>query len=195
MNSFKSPALLTALLAVAFLPAEAKPVNVAGCNLSRVFNDCNWTKDKQAELEVRRSQVRKELESYKKKIEALERERPLAQKGSQKEKDLLAEIDRVKAETKAKAKVESAHWERKFTDFLKEFHSRALETIEVVAKQKGFDLVLQTSTKNLGGLSRAQEIQFRISTQNVLFAEKSVEITDLILEKLDDEYKKQKDAK
>ena len=34
MKSFKSPALLAALLAVAFLPAEAKPVNVAVCNLS-----------------------------------------------------------------------------------------------------------------------------------------------------------------
>jgi len=175
--------------------AEDKATRVAICNLTRLYQECAMSKDRRAELEVLRAKAEGQLQEYRKKIETIERELPLYEDGSPEHKERKAKIEALRTEGQAKKRVETAHLEKKFGDFLKEFHGYALEGIEAVAEEKNYDIVLQITNLNLAKFSKPEPLLSRIFTQQVLHADGAADVTDAVMQKLDADYEKEKGEK
>jgi len=153
------------------------------------------SKDRRAELEAIRTKAENQLQEYQKAIEKIERELPLYEKESAEYKERKAKIEELQTEGQAKKRVETAHLEKKFSDFLKEFHAYAIQGIQAVARESQYDLVLQVADMDLAKLSKADSVLNRIFTQQVLHAEASSDLTGQVMKKLDMDYEAEKQKK
>ena len=183
---------LPGLLGLAFLAQAHGETSYAVCNLSKLYQDCSVSKDKRAELEALRSKAEKQLQSYKGKIEELQRKKPLYDEGSPEYKELDKKIEELKTEAGAKKRVETANLERKFTEFLKKFHKLATEAIEEHSKGQGISFVFQIQNTELGRFTKAEPLLQKIFTQQILYNVRSVDITEKVLKRLDKEYETNK---
>jgi len=175
--------------------AEGKVTRVAICNLTTLYQECSMSKDRRAELEALRAKAEGQLQEYRQRIETIERELPLYEKDSPEYKERKAKIEALQTDGQAKKRVETAHLERKFSEFLKEFHGYALEGIEAIAKTKSYDIVLQITSMDLGKFSKAEPLLNRIFTQQVLYADEAADVTKAVMKKLDADYEKEKVGK
>lgn len=189
---FRSVSCLVAWSSFPVAVLAAPEVRIAVCNLSKLYSDCQRSKDKRTELEVLRAEAEDQLKEYQKKIEECEKNLPLLDKGSQEYNERVAERDRLRNEGEAKKRVESAHLERKFADFLKEFYDYASDGIKEIARQQGFAIILQTSDDDLAKLRKPELLLNRVFTQTVLYSDEAVDVTEAVMKKLDSDYLNEK---
>jgi Skp family chaperone for outer membrane proteins len=187
--------LMFLLMPMSAVRPEGRPTNIAVCDLAKLYQECAMSKDRRAELEAIRTKAENQLQEYQKSIEKIERELPLYEKESAEYKERKAKIEELQTEGQAKKRVETAHLERKFSDFLKEFHAYALQGIQAVARSRDYDIVLQVADMDLAKLTKAESVLNRIFTQQVLHSEASTDITGEVMKKLDMDYDREKEKK
>ena len=167
---------------------EQAGTKLAVCNLTKLYQECTVSKDKRAELEAARAKAEKQLQEYRTKIDKVKRELPLYEKESAEYKERMARMEELANQAEAKKRVETASLEKKFCDFLKEFHGLATAKIEFVAKERGYDMVLQITDLEIGKFSKAERLLNRIFTQQVIYSDKNADITDEVMAELNKDY-------
>jgi len=177
-----------ALTFPAVAQGEQTGTKIAVCNLTQLYQECTVSKDKRAELEAARAKAEKQLQEYRTKIDKVKRELPLYEKESAEYKGRMAKIEELANQAEAKKRVETASLERKFCDFLKEFHGLAAAKIALVAKERGYDMVLQITDLEIGKFSKAERLLNRIFTQQVIYSDKDADISGEVMAELNKDY-------
>ena len=209
----KFPAILTAALILAAgagaapAPAFAKPSageqekEKAPFKLGVVNLRICFDKDKYERVKEIDADLQKLADEYAKRIQEIEK----------KMVQLKEQIEGLPAESKLRAekilqvrrletdlKFEKEYGKAQYLDFYSdkkiEIYNEIRRVVALIAQEQKFDLILRVESPTLNDQQDPENVTQRINNRVVLYSHDSVDITGLVVERLNAEYKKQKAA-
>ncbi|MFA5864648.1 MAG: OmpH family outer membrane protein [Phycisphaerae bacterium] len=164
------------------------PTKAAVVDIVKVFNDYQRTKEinerlnkEQVELQNQRKQKIDRVEALKAQLDSLH---PDSKDYYQREKELLERSIELKNFTDIKAE----EIKREFRVMTEDIYGEMLKTIESVAKDAGYDLVLYLDLTDIHGDNFPALLE-KIRERKVLYSTKEIDITQNVLEALNQNYK------
>ena len=156
---------------------------VAVCNVADILENSQRTKPLKDELRNKEEQLKAEGEKRAKAIDAAQKELQSLKEGSEEYEKKLNDILNMTMELEAWKSVQEkvlARWHYRVT---KAMFEEVRQEIEKVAKEQGYTVVLQAEPTQLAAANSSQLIQ-ELSQRRVLYSDKSVDITELVLARI-----------
>lgn len=180
--------------------AEAEPekissggsLKIAVIDLARAFNDYNKKKDQDVTLEKLRSQIQKQINERETSLQKLEQELEVLN-GDEKLKK-KAEFDDKKAEFTAFYRVNQKDLQDKQSELWKTIYSEIIDEVKRLSARDGYDVIFKVDENEVKG-SNLEQILLRVDMMKILYHSPKVDLTDEILNLLNEKYKKVKDSK
>ena len=196
MKSSQLVILLVAVAAVGMLVAthlDAQPGRAAGgqiavCNVVEVLNNCQKAKDLTAELNKERGRIESEVKKRTDAIDNLNKELKLLTPGSAEYEQRFAESQRLQINREAWLKFEQSKAMRTHQKLTREMYAEVQKAIGVVAKTRGFKVVLHQQRGPLRASSTA-DMRVEISQRKVVYSDDTVDITAGVLSSLNAAYR------
>lgn len=174
-------------------PGDAAPRvpaanRVAICDVVVVFNEYQKAKDLTQKLDRRRQEIQAEGQRRSNEIDSIRMTLEGLRPGSKKYRQEQQRMEKLQIERDVWAKVQKAKVMRDHYLLTKEMYNDILRVIRDVADQHELDLVLY---RELGQLEakNTRELLRELSMRKVLYSKPSVNITDLVLKRLNARYK------
>ena len=196
----KSPQLILVLLVVAAaglvvatgLDAQPGARQAAGpiavCNVVEILNNCQKAKDLTAELNKRTKAIGQEDEKRAKAIDNLTNELKLLTVGSDEYEQRFAEKQRLLINREAWLKFEQSKAMRTHQKLSREMYAEVQKAVGIVAKSRGFKIVLHQRRGKLRGNNTA-ELLSEISRRQVVYSDDAIDITASVLLSLNAAYR------
>ena len=179
-------AVSTHLDAQAGAPAAAGPIAV--CDILEILNNCQKGKDLTTELNKERGRIEKEAEKRIDAIENLAKELKLLDDSSEAYEQRFAEMQRLVIDRAAWLKFEESKISRMRQQLTRKMHGEVGEVIGIVAKGRGFKIVLHRHRGKLRGTNMAEVIS-EISRRKVVYSDETIDITASVLSSLNAAYR------
>lgn len=199
----KLPAFVAAaiLLAAAAPAASAQEKDKPPFKLGVVNLRICFDKDKYERVKEIDADLQKLADEYAKRIQEIEK----------KMLQLKEQIDGLPAESKLRAdkilqlrrletdlKFEKEYGKAQYLDFYSdrkiEIYNEIRRVVGMIAQEQKFDLILRVESPTLSDQQDPENVTQRINNRVVLYSHDSVDITPLVVDRLNAEYKKQKAA-
>lgn len=178
---------------VAQAPPAPPATRVAICDIVDVFNNYQRAKDLTSQLNERRDSIKAEADKRAKAIEALRMELEGLKQGSKEFEQRFNEVQRLTIERTAYLQFQDALAMRDHRNLTKEMYEEIMATVGAVAKERGYDIVLARENEPLN-LENTQEMLRQIGSRKVLYGATSIDITEPVLGRLNQNYKASKAA-
>jgi len=169
-------------------PAAPATVKVGVCDVVEVFNNYTRADDLTATLNKRRDALKAENEKRGQAIEALRLELDGLIMGSKKYEAQFSEMQRLTIERDAWMRFQEAMVMRDHHRLSRDMYDEIIKTIGEVAKQRGFHVVLHRPRADVQSKNTRELLQ-QIQARQVLYAADSVDLTDVVLMKLNEDYR------
>ena len=124
---------------------------VAVCNVVEILNNCQKAKDLTAELNKERGRIESEVKKRTEAIDNLNKELQLLTVGSAEFEQRFAESQRLVINREAWLKFEQSKAMRKHQKLTREMYVEVQKAVGVVAKSRGFKVVLHQQRGKLRG--------------------------------------------
>jgi Skp family chaperone for outer membrane proteins len=199
----KLPAILTAalVLAAGSGPAVAQDKDKSSFKLGVVNLRICFDKDKYERVKEIDTELQKLADDYAKRIQEIEKRMV----------QLKEQIEGLPAESKLRAdkilqmrrletdlKFEKEYGKAQYLDFYSdrkiEIYNEIRRVVALIAQEQKFDLILRVESPTLSDQQDPENVTQRINNRVVLYSHESMDITAIVLERLNAEYKKQKAA-
>jgi Skp family chaperone for outer membrane proteins len=193
-------AALAAALWAPELPAQDKadpkqPFKLGVVNL----RDC-FDKDKYERIKEVDADLQKMADEYARRIQEIEKKMGLLKEqidGLPRESALRAEkilqIRRAEVDLKFEREYGKARYLDHYSDRKIEVYNEIRRVVAMIAQEQKFDLILRVESPQLDEQD-AETVTQRINSRMVLYAHDSMDITKLVIDRLNDEHKKHKAA-
>lgn len=168
-------------------PAPAATTRVAVCDIVDVFNNYQRAKDLTAQLNERQKAIKAESEKRAKTIDSLRVEIEGLKPGSKEYEQRVNEMQRLAIERKAYLDYQEALALREHYNLTKEMYSELTDMVASIAKERGYDLVLQLDNEELNA-PNTQELLRQIHGRKVLYAAGQIDLTATVLGRLNQAY-------
>lgn len=196
------PSLLAALILVAgAATASAQDKDKPAFKLGVVNLRTCFDKDKYERVKEIDADLQKLADDYAKRIQEIEK----------KMVQLKEQIEGLPAESKLRAekilqmrrletdlKFEKEYGKAQYLDFYSdrkiEIYNEIRRVVALIAQEQKYDLILRVEAPSLSDQQDPENVTQRINNRVVLYSHDSVDITNLVVERLNAEYKKQKAA-
>ncbi len=168
--------------------APAAPANtrVAVCDLVKIFANYQRTKDAEVRLTEKNRELKNQDEVLKTKLEAKEEELKGLLAGSPAYEKALDDLAQTSVTRETLVKTETAKQQRQHRIKSAEFYNDILKAAAQVAKDQGYDIVLNNDESSADS---NETIYTLMGRKKVLFNSPAVDITDTVLLKLNEDYK------
>ncbi len=166
---------------------SAGPTRVAVCDVVQLFNNYQRAKDAGEKLNEGREAIRVENQ---KRIEAIENLRAQLGgllEGSPEHEQKLNDVQLQEIQRQAWLKFEDTRLMREHHTMTKDMYNELREAVSQVAQEHGFTLVLYHMRGELESTETPQLLQ-QIQQRKVLYVAKDVDLTDIVLKRLNDNY-------
>lgn len=196
MNASRAYALvIVALIAGALVltnsfaqPAAApKATRIAVCDIPELFKNYQRARDLSAQLAQQRQALTAEGKKRQDKIAELETERDSYKEGSQQYVTTNNKVKWEQIQAQAWLQYQTVQLDNQALRLTKEMYTEIKNAIAGVARQRGFDMVVQREQESLD-TQNTQELRALIFSRRLLFAEESLDITPEILTRLNQAY-------
>ena len=162
--------------------------SVAVCNVVEILNNCQKAKDLTAELNKERARIEKEAEKRNTAIKTLNDELKLLTAGSKEFEQRFAEKQRLLINREAWLKFEQSKAMRNHQKLTREMYLEVQKAVGVVAKARGYKVVLFQQRGNLRAISAA-DMRAEISQRKVIYSDEKLDITSAVLSNLNAAYR------
>jgi len=162
--------------------------SVAVCNVVEILNNCLKAKDLTADLNKERGRIEKEVGTRSDAIKKLNAELELLTIGSAEYEQRFAESQRLVINREAWLKFEQTKAMRKHQKLTREMYEEVQQAVSVVAKARGFSVVLHQQRGRLRAANTA-EMRAEISQRKVVYSDQAVDITEGVLSSLNAKYR------
>lgn len=198
--------LWTTLTAALFLaagagPAAAQDKDKGSFKIGTVNLRICFDKDKFERVKEVDSELQKFADDYTKRIQEIEKKMIQIKEqaeGLPPESKLRAEKILQLRRLEVDLKFEKEYGKAQYLDFYSEkkieIYNEIRRIVGLIAQEQKFDLILRVESPNLGDQQDPENVTQRINNRVVLFSHDNMDITNLVLERLNAEYKKQKAA-
>jgi Skp family chaperone for outer membrane proteins len=202
----KFPALLTALLigsagsgvALAETPGEQDKTSfkLGVVNLRICFDKDKYERVKEVDVELQKladdyakriQEIEKKMVQLKEQIEGLPAESKLRA-------DKILQMRRLETDLKFEKEYGKAQYLDFYSDKKIEIYNEIRRVVALIAQEQKYDLILRVEAPGLSDQQDPENVTQRINNRVVLYSHDSVDITTIVLERLNAEYKKQKAA-
>jgi len=167
-------------------PAAGGPVAV--CNVVEILNNCQKAKDLTATLNKERGRIEKEVEKRTAAIDNLTKELKLLTIGSEEFEQRFAEKQRLSINREAWLKFEQTKAMRTHQKLTREMYLEVQKAVGIVAKSRGFKIVLHQQRGKLRG-NTTEQMRAEISRRQVVYSNEAVDITASVLSSLNAAYR------
>ena len=171
--------------AVGAMPAN---VRVAVCNTSAVFGQYQKTKDLEVQRNERVRKLQEESQARQKRVEAIKLRMEGLKKDSPQYETELNNMQKEAIDLKSWVDFQQALIEREYFRLNKELYEEVLRAIEVVAKEKDIQIVLDRQSKKLES-ERPEDLFRQMESRKVLYWNDSLDITEPALARLNEAYR------
>lgn len=197
------PAILVAVIALLIAMANSspqpKPTKVGVINMKKCTDDSLFVKDVEDKLKKQQEGYYDELQKMAKEVDVTRQRYEGAPKGSQlKEHEyqqLLLKTTELEAKKKFYATMLSTEWQK----YEIEFYNEINKTAQVVAKEKGFDLVIRVgivpADEKKGDADDLKLLSNKLRYENVVYYSNEIDFTADVAKRLNDDHTKKKAEK
>ncbi|MDP7162215.1 MAG: OmpH family outer membrane protein [Phycisphaerae bacterium] len=169
-------------------PAAAARYPVAVCNVVQILNNYQKGQDLKVKLNDQLKETNAESEKRSQAIEEIRKELRGLKVGSKEYEDRFREIQRLTINHAAWLEYKNSATERYYCRLTKEMYAEVRKTIAVVAKRRGFGVVLYIQRDPLA-TNKMRELLGEISQRKILYSDPSVDITDEVLSALNEAHR------
>jgi len=152
--------------------------------VTKILENCKKNKQWQEKAEADRSRVQAEFQQMRKDLEALQANIKQLKAGSSDYFALMGEYEEKRAVMEGR----NTFYENKFTQEMQQWmeavYSDFLKVIEMVAREKGLDMVVGKETLEMPAPT-LRDFMLSVKTQKVLYSRPELDITDEVLAALD----------
>ncbi len=169
----------------------AQPTRVGVCDVVTIFNKSLRAASLNDQFEARHTEFETQRETKAKRIEAARQ--ALADEVKPGTKDYetqLAKIRKMMIELKVWEEVQNAGIKRDRYVLTRQLHNEIVAAIEVEAKMRGMEIVLHQPLASAPDAS-LRDMLDRVRSPQVLYAAKSMDLTDAVLKMVNDRFKKE----
>lgn len=169
-----------------FAASEEKyaPARIGVVDVTKILENCRKNKQWQEKAEADRSRVQAEFQQMRKDLEALQANIKQRKPGSSDYFALMGEYEEKRAVMEGR----NTFYENKFTQEMQQWmealYTDFLKVTEMVAREKGLDIVLGKETLDLPAPT-LRDFMLSVKTQKVLYSRPELDITDEVLAALD----------
>jgi len=197
----KLPAILAAALTLAAAAgtASAQDKDKPGFKLGVVNLRTCFDKDKFERVKEIDADLQKLADDYAKRIQEIEKKMVQLKEqveGLPPESKLRAEkilqLRRLETDLKFEKEYGKAQYLDFYSDKKIEIYNEIRRVVGLIAQEQKFDLILRIEAPTLNDQQDPENVTQRINNRVVLFHHESTDITNLVVERLNAEYKKQK---
>src|SRR5579859_214721 len=197
------PALLGAalFLAAASGSAAAQDKDKTGFKLGVVNLRICFDKDKYERVKEIDADLQKLADEYAKKIQEIEKKMVQLKEQieglpaeSKLRADKILQMRRLEADLKFEKEYGKAQYLDFYSDRKIEIYNEIRRVVGLIAQEQKFDLILRVESPTLSDQQDPENVTQWINNRVVLYNHESVDITTLVVERLNAEYKKQKAA-
>jgi outer membrane protein len=153
-------------------------------SMRKIFQDCKRNAKYRKEAAAERDRMEAELEKLSKEIDLDKAEIKTLKPGSSDYSDRMKEILEKQGKLQAQQEFFKRQMEMKEQTVVESLFKDVVKATGEVAKDKGFDLILEKSEPDLPA-SNTNELTLTISTYKVLYNAGCEDITDAVLAKVD----------
>lgn len=164
------------------------PTRVAVCNIVEVFQKYQRAQDLTVKLNERKGTIEAENERRVKELQAKQLELEGLKPGMPEHDKLLEQIRRMQLERQLWLKMEEESILRDHLRLTEEMFKEIREAVGSLAKEQGFELVLQLEPGDIEARN-AQELIAQIDRQKILYYADGMDITAAVLQRLDEAYR------
>jgi len=198
----KLPATLAAalLLATAAGPALAgeqekdKGFKLGVVNLRTCFDKDKFERVKEidAELQKLADEYAKKIQEIEKKMVQLKEQIDGLPPESKLRADKMLQFRRLETDLKFEKEYGKAQYLDFYSDKKIEIYNEIRRVVALIAQEQKYDLILRVEAPTLNDQQDPENVTQRINNRVVLYSHDSVDITNMVVERLNAEYKKQK---
>jgi len=200
----KLPAILTTALILAVAsgvaraetPGEQEKTSfkLGVVNLRICFDKDKYERVKEVDVELQKladdyskriQEIEKKMVQLKEQIEGLPAESKLRA-------DKILQMRRLETDLKFEKEYGKAQYLDFYSDRKIEIYNEIRRVVALIAQEQKFDLILRVESPGLSDQQDPENVTQRINNRVVLYSHESVDITSIVLERLNAEYKKQK---
>lgn len=164
---------------------QAKPTALAVVDLQRTFENLKQQQQIRADLQTRQEQLRQQQEERRKQVSTLQADLDLLAEGSAAYQQKAAERDKAVIELQVWQEYEARKLRIDEQLMIEQLFREAQDTIERVAKDNGFDVVLfKNQVVNMQGGQNQQTLNIRIVAWN----SETIDLTDQVIQRLNNEF-------
>lgn len=186
---------LSTLLALSLWAQNETPKSSAGpkvavVNVQTIFKGLDEHKAIEAELRSLGDQVKKAILDKDQKIKSIQKtlESGAVKPGSDQYTKMLDDLALKRLELDTIRKYGQVKTTRQTTQRLAELYKKVLESIDKIAKDKGYDLVLHALDRSAIRGASPRQLSDRIDLHQVLFASSRIDISDYVKNVLNIQY-------
>ena len=173
-------------------PAVAGPRGtVAVCDVVTVFNNYQQAKDLSAEFQERAKKLAAQDQQKLQAIQEVEKVLNALKPGSKSYEEQLQKWEKLSVERTMWRGVRDQVNLREHRRLTEEMYTEILAMIETVAKERRFDLVIHRENVELASQTTT-ELLNKIAQRKCLYAAKSIDITDVVLKRVNHRYRLRK---
>lgn len=173
-------------------PAAAGPRGtVAVCDVVTVFNNYQQATDLSAEFQERAKKLDAQGQQKLKAIQEVEKVLEALKPGSKSYEEQLQKWEKLSLERTMWRGVRDQVNLREHRRLTEEMYTEILAMIETVAKERRFDLVIHRENVELASQTTT-ELLNKIAQRKCLYAAKSIDITDVVLKRVNHRYRLRK---
>jgi Skp family chaperone for outer membrane proteins len=177
---------------LATLPTEAQVAggqsSVAVCDVVKVFREYNRANAMQKELEAQRKSMETQNLRRQKALKSMETALKGINPGTPKHAEELNKLRRAAIEHKVWLEMEQSQILTKHALLMRDMYDSLRKTVAAIAKARRVTLVMQMDGASLTGRN-SQEMMSQISSRKVIYAGPQIDITDELIQKLNESYK------
>lgn len=160
---------------------------VAVCDILEVFRNYDRASDLTEEFEQRRDAIAQEVNTRMAQVEAWRNDLGAYRPGSDEHEQLMQNIERKSIETQAWQEYQMVLAGRDHHRLTTEMYNDILAMVKIIADERGHKIVLfrespDTQTENI------QQLLGQIEGRKVLYASSSVDLTNIVLDRLNSRY-------
>lgn len=170
--------------------AADRPAKIAIVNPAKVFSEMQETKALRDKLEARRKELLNKEVEQRQAIEGLINQRAQFKPDHPKYIEMSEQIDLQKGQLQLWGLVTKASVDRDQKKMLKTLYDKIEVAVGEIAQDRNIDLVVADGRQELTNLEDVspEELRRALNSRNILYSNKSVDITELVITILDKKF-------
>ena len=190
--------LLAACLVAAGTPepqAGPKPFRLGVVNLKECFKKDRYDRMKQVHADIGklRKQYSDELKDLNKKVSKLKERMDAVPAGTDLYRDLFVQYRMTESEIKMKRELNQYSLREKSSDMVRAVYNEIRRVVKLVGQEQKYDLILRVEEPEIEGEDPVSVNQ-QISSRVVLYQNATVDVTEAVIKRLNEEWAKKKAA-